>query len=255
MAKTKVLEKVEVQKALSPDKVPDAFRLGEMGQIGYNVFAGVPQNELKSDLNFPTSLQTFKQMSYHSAVASSAKLFELVVSKATWKIKPPQGATKAEKKRAKLIEDMLHDMQDCTFNEFLTNACSAYIYGFSLFEKVFYKRIGGKYNDGITAVKKLAFRNQNTIYKWLFSEDGNDLTGVVQRIAGHNDFLQRYKSTDDIKLPRKKFLLFRTGQHNGSPIGRSPLIDAYVSWKFLTEIEKIEAQGMTRDLQGLPVNL
>ncbi len=244
--------KEEVVKALSESEKPDAFKLGEMGYIANSVFSGVPIDELKQDLIFPKSLNTFKQMQYHSAVASSIKLFELVAGKSTWKIKYPNKATKSEKKKADMVWDWLNSMQDQSFNDFLASACSAYTYGFSIFEKVYIPSTEER--GKIAGIKKLSFRNQNSVSKFLFSEDGNDITGVVQNISGLQDSFGRYKAKgNEVKLPRKKFLLLRVGQHNDSPIGRSPLVDAYVSWKFLTELEKIEAQGIARDLQGLPV--
>lgn len=246
--------KKEVVKALSESDKPDAFNLGEMGYLANPVFSGVPIDELKQDLVFPASLNTFKQMQYHSAVASSIKLFELVVSKSEWRVKYPRKATKSEKKRADLVWKWLNEMQDQSFSDFLQSACSAYTYGFSIFEKVYIP--SSEERGKIAGIKRLAFRNQRSVWKFLFSEDGNDITGVVQNISGLQDSFSRYnKKGNEVKLPRKKFLLLRVGQHNDSPVGRSPLVDAYVSWKFLTELEKIEAQGIARDLQGLPVKL
>ena len=35
------------------------FKLGEIGSPGLNIFAGISQEELKSDLNFPNNLKTY----------------------------------------------------------------------------------------------------------------------------------------------------------------------------------------------------
>jgi len=253
MPRTKVkTEAVEINKALNPYDTPSAFRLGELGYIANNNFSGIPQDELKSALNFPASLATFKEMSYHSAVASSIKLFELIASKSTWKIKPPVNATKSEKKKAEMIEGWLKNMKDQSFNDFLTEVCSAYTYGFSIFEKVYIPQEDSPRK--IAGIKRLGFRNQRSITKFHFSEDGNDVIGVRQNITALQDNFRRFTNKGNVvDLPRSKFLLFRVGQHCGSPVGKSPLIDAYVSWKFLTEIEKIEAQGLSKDLQGIPL--
>lgn len=243
-----------VEKAISPQDQPEAFRLGELGYLANPVFSGIPIDETKTDLTFPQSLRTFKEMSYHSAVASSIKLFELIVSKATFKVKPPQGATKSEKKKAKTIQQWLENMQDQSFNDFLRDACSAFENGFAIFEKVYTPDPTGK--EKIGGIKRLGFRNQRSITKFVFSEDGNDLIGVKQNITGIQDSFIRYdKRGAEVVIPRSKMLLVRIGRHSGSPVGRSPLCDAYVAWKFLTEIEKIEAQGLAKDLQGLPVKL
>jgi len=48
-------------------------------------------------------------------------------------------------------------------------------------------------------------------------------------------------------------MLFRAGKHKGDPYGKSPLRDAYLAWRFLSVIEEIEANGVAKDLAGLPV--
>lgn len=253
----KKTEPADILKAVSPLNVPDSFRLNEMGGSGFPVFAGVPQEELRRELNFPQSIQTFKEMQLHSAVAASLKLPELLISKADYKLKPPENATKKELKQTELVKEMLDDMQDCSFDEFLVSVSSALAYGFCITEKVFYRRnkkSGSKYNDNLIGIKKLAYRNQTTIQRFLFSDDGNDLTGCVQNLSGHSDFFSRLANKgNEIKLPRSKFMLFRTGQHNGNPVGKSPLINAYTAWRFLVELEKIEAQGVAKDLNGVPM--
>jgi hypothetical protein len=47
--------------------------------------------------------------------------------------------------------------------------------------------------------------------------------------------------------------LFRTGKHRGDPFGKSPLRDAYLAWRFLSALEELEATGVAKDLNGLPV--
>lgn len=48
-------------------------------------------------------------------------------------------------------------------------------------------------------------------------------------------------------------MLFRAGKHKGDPFGKSMLRDAYLAWRFLSVIEEIEANGVAKDLAGLPV--
>jgi hypothetical protein len=66
----------------------------------------------------------------------------------------------------------------------------------------------------------------------------------------------RYNSRllKEVILPRSKFMLFRAGKHKGDPFGKSMLRDAYLAWRFLSVIEEIEANGVAKDLAGLPVN-
>lgn len=245
-----------IEKALQSD-APERFRMGEMGNLGLKVFNGVTNAELKRELNFPNNVQTYKEMSYHPAINAPLTLFENIISKATWLVVPPKDATEKEKNQCKLIESMMHDM-DQPWEDFIKDSLSSLRYGFAVHEKVYYRRYasnGSLFNDGVTGWKKIPIRAQESIDRFVFSEDGNDIIGVKQNLSRLNDTFGRYanRAESEIVIPRSKFLLFRTGNHRGDPYGVSPLRDAYLAWKFLTAMEDMEATGVAKDLQGLPV--
>ena len=245
-----------VQKAV--DDTPDRFKLSESGYLGLNVFNGVSNDELKRELNFPNSVNTYKQMSYHATINSALTLFENIVGKADWKFKPVPDATPEEINQAKIINEMMQDLTDQTWSEFICDAMSANMYGFSVHEKVYRRRLksnGSKYDDGVIGWKKLPIRNQETIEKFIFSEDGNEVKGVKQNLSPISDVYNRYSSrtNNEVILPRSKIMLFRAGKHKGDPFGKSMLRDAYLAWRFLSVIEEIEANGVAKDLAGLPV--
>lgn len=248
--------KKAIEKAVSPLDQPERFRMGEMGALGLRTFSGVTQDELKAELNWPRSINTFRDMSYHSAVNAPLTLFENIISKATWTYKPPADATEEEKEQAKIINQMMQDMEQ-PWSEFIRDVLSSNVFGFSVHEKVFrkrYKANGSLYDDGIIGWKKLPIRVQESISKFIFSEDGNEIIGVQQNLSSINDIYNRFsKRSNLINIPRSKFLLFRTGKHRGDPFGKSPLRDAYLAWRFLTALEELEATGVAKDLNGLPV--
>ena len=248
--------KKAIEKAVSPLDQPERFRLSEMGSLGLRTFSGVTQDELKAELNWPRSINTFRDMSYHSAVNAPLTLFENIISKATWTYKPPADATEEEKEQAKIINQMMQDMEQ-PWSEFIRDVLSSNVFGFSVHEKVFrkrYKANGSLYDDGIIGWKKLPIRVQESISKFIFSEDGNEIIGVQQNLSAINDIYNRFsKRSNLINIPRSKFLLFRTGKHRGDPFGKSPLRDAYLAWRFLTALEELEATGVAKDLNGLPV--
>ena len=244
-----------VTKAVS--EVPDRFKLGEAGYLGLKMFNGVSADELKRELNFPNNIKIYKEMSYHSAVNSSLTLFENIVGKATWTFKPPVNATAEEKKQCKIVQSMMDDM-DHTWAEFIRDILSMNVYGFSVHEKVYRRRLksnGSMFNDGYIGWKKLPIRSQETVQKFIFSDDGNDITGVKQVLTGVSDPYNRYekRAMNEIVMTRAKFMLFRAGRHRGDPYGKSPLRDAYLAWRFLTALEDLEAVGVAKDLNGLPV--
>jgi hypothetical protein len=236
---------------------PDRFRLSEMGNLGLSVFGGVPQSELKRELNFPNNIVTYKAMANHSAVNSALTLFDNLVGKASWNMVPPKDASDEEMKQCESIQEMLHDM-DHTWDEFIRDVLSMNLFGFSVHEKVYRKRYtsnGSKYNDGFIGWQKLPIRAQETIEKFLFSDDGNELTGVCQNISGVSDHYNRFNSraNKEVNLPISKVLLFRQGKHRGDPCGKSPLRDAYLAWRFLTALEDLEATSVSKDVSGIPV--
>lgn len=240
------------------DDTPERFKLSEAGYLGLNIWNGISQDELKKELNFPYSIKTYKQMTYHSTVNASLTLFDNLIGKVQWNFKPPKDATEEEKRQAEIINEMMHDMQDQTWQEFISEALSSNVFGFSVHEKVYRRRSksnGSKYNDNIIGWKRLPIRNQETIEKFIFSEDGNDVIGVKQNLSTISDQYNRYtnRTLKEVVLPRSKIMLFRAGKHKGDPFGKSMLRDAYLAWRFLTVIEEIEANGVAKDLAGLPV--
>lgn len=240
------------------DDTPERFKLSEAGYLGLNIWNGISQDELKKELNFPNSIKTYKQMTYHGTVNSALTLFDNLIGKVQWNFKPPKDASEEEKRQAEIINEMMHDMQDQTWQEFVSEALSSNVFGFSVHEKVYRRRSksnGSKYNDNIIGWKRLPIRNQETIEKFIFSEDGNDVIGVKQNLNTVSDQYNRYTSRTlkEVVLPRSKIMLFRAGKHKGDPFGKSMLRDAYLAWRFLTVIEEIEANGVAKDLAGLPV--
>lgn len=238
---------------------PDRFKLGESGYLGLNVWNGVSNDELKKELNFPGSLKTFKQMSYHSTINAALTLYESLISKATWVVKPPIDATQEEKDQAQFIRECMDDMEH-SWKEFVKDALSMNVFGFSVHEKVYRRRLksaGSKFDDGKIGWKKLPIRTQETISKFLFSDNGNEIRGVKQDVRLVADPYSRFanRPTSEVILPMSKVLLFRTGRHRGDPYGKSPLRDAYLAWRYLAVIEEIESNGIAKDLAGLPVNL
>ena len=117
------------------------------------------------------------------------------------------------------------------------------------------KSTGSKFDDGLIGWKKLPIRNQESIEKFIFSDDGNEILGVKQNLTMIADSYSRYTNrlVKEVTLPINKVMIFKAGRHRGDPFGKSMLRDAYLAWRYLTALEEIEANGVARDLQGMPV--
>lgn len=245
-----------IQKASNLDK-PEKFQLSEVGYSGNRMFDGVTQEETIRDLNFPNSLTTFREMSYHPAVNTPLSLYNSMISKAKFRIIPPKDASKKEKKQAEILETMFDDMET-PMEDVVVDIMTMAIYGFSVIEKVYRRREkskGSAYDDGLIGIKKLALRNQESIDKFIFDKTGNDVIGVKQDISRLNDPYKRFANRLEMQviLPKSKFMLFNVGRNRTNPYGTSPLRDVYLPWKYLTTVEELEASGVAKDLQGTPI--
>ncbi len=239
------------------DEPIERFRLGEIGSLGLQLQYGISNDEVKRELNFPGSMATYQQMSYHPTINAALTLFDNLVSNVYWTFNPPADATEVEKEQCRKIQSMMNDMEH-SWGDFINDVMSSVQYGFSVHEKVYRRRLkefGSKFNDGVIGWKKLPIRNQGTITKFLFDPSGNDILGVEQDLTKVKDSFNRFSSRakSKVTLPKSKIMLFRSGKHRGSPYGRSPLRNAYLGWKFLTIIEEIESNAVAKDLVGLPI--
>jgi hypothetical protein len=88
-------------------------------------------------------------------------------------------------------------------------------------------------------------RPQRTLTDWKWNKKG-DVTYVTQQAWNDHE-------SGTIDIPIKKCLLFNTTGSSINPNGKSLFRNAYRDWYYRTNIEKIEAIGIERDLTGLPV--
>lgn len=250
---------------ISADFTPlPPFRQGEMGTLGLAVAGGRIIQEPRRNLRFPESMNTFQLMQRDPAIASSLNIIKMFVRRVKWTFRAPYGKENDPliKERVEFFNGLMDDM-DVSWNEFITSIMSMCIYGFAVHEKVYKKRTGkggkypSKYNDNLIGWAKMPTRAQPTLDKWYFDDDFNTVTGVRQNLSRMNRNLSlipnNSNSNDGFRrLPRSKFMLFKYDENCGSPEGRSPLLNAYVAWKYKVQIEEYEAVGVSRDLVGMP---
>lgn len=235
------------------------LRMGEQGYLGLRICNDMIYEEAREELRWPRSVQTYYEMANDATIASALSLFEMMISRVKWTVKVPKDASPELQKRAKFVEQCMHDMDHSWFS-FIKEVTSCFTYGFSVHEKVFRRRLtknGSRYNDGLIGIKKLPIRSQTTISKFLFDENGRELKYVVQDLglvpdASRYAGLLQKNPNGELKLTREKFLLFRTDVARDNPEGKSPLSKVYVSWRYMQEIKEQEAIGITRDLAGMP---
>lgn len=222
----------------------------EAGNSGLKVFGGYVVEDFDPTLRGIRGMRILREMQDTDPTVG-AILFVIgqSIRKIDWHVSPADQSIPSLLAQ-ELFESMLDDM-DHTWSEFIAELCSMFTYGFAPFEIVLKERKGAnaekskssRFKDGMIGIRKLALRGQDTILRWIFDADNNDVIGLVQM-----------PWTGGIRtIPIEKLLLFRTISTKNNPEGRSLLRNAYRPYYFRKRIEEIEAVGIERDLAGLPV--
>jgi hypothetical protein len=179
---------------------------------------------------------------------------ESLLRSVDWRVEP-YSEDPADLEAAEFLDQCRLDTSH-TWEDFIAEALSMAVYGWSFFEQV-YKIRGGpnetdskyrsKYSDRRIGWRKFAFRSQDSLHKWEFDPDGG-IKGIYQQPIG--DMIVHHPEM--IYIPIQKGLLFRTTSRKNNPEGRSLLRTAYRSWHYQTRLQEIEAIGIERDMTGLP---
>jgi len=221
-----------------------------IGQTGLLRSDGMIYEEWLPQLSGTRAMKVYREMRDNDAVIGSIMLaVESLIREVTWRV-VPSSQSESARQAALFLEQCLMDMSH-TFDDFIDEVLSMLPYGFALFEVVYKKRGGdscspkfkSRYDDGRVGWRKFSIRGQQTIWSWVFDDDGG-IRGAIQQAPPN------YRQ---VFLPIEKCLLFRTTTIKNNPEGRSMLRNAYRSYYFLKRIQEIEAIGIERDLAGLPV--
>ena len=249
----------EIKKAAN-DIVSDipTMSLGQKSYSGLNVIAGQIMEDANADLRWPQAMQTYKEMSRDATISPALNLVEMAVRQVPWTVKVPAGKEEELKEQKEFLEQVIDDM-DHPFSTFIARAATHNRFGFAAIEKVYRYRTkanGSKYNDNKIALKSLPIISQDSILSWTFSTDGRDVTGLVQEVnvPKSDDGGWTYSPTKEkVKIPRKKYMLFRNNPIKDTPEGESPLKDCYIAWRFKKALEEFESMGISTDLRGMKV--
>lgn len=234
----------------NPPKPDPLFYIAEVGSVGTFQFDGLVQDYAVPELSGSRGRRVYEKMRADATVSAIVFAIEMMLSRTDWTCiaSDPEDATAIE--YAEFFDSLRNDMS-LTWKTFISQVLSMLTYGWSFFEIVTKRRLGpdakvpSLYNDGKWGLRKLAFRDQDTLYQWNVSENG-ELQAMVQLVVSGIDSGMKI-------IPMRKGLLFRAGSWHDSPEGISPLRGAYTPWLLLQGINRAEAYGIERELNGLPV--
>lgn len=222
----------------------------QLGVSGLNYMGNNVYEEFLPHLRHPRAIKVYQEMSSNDPVIGAVLyMSEQLIRKTPWRVEAG-GSTQADLDAKQFLEECMHDMES-TWDDFLAEALSCFVYGFS-FHEIIYKyrrghssngRFNSQYNDHRIGWRDFAPRAQSTLLGWEFDEVGNP-TAFIQ---------QSPPRFDTTTIPISRGLLFRVQATKKNPEGKSLLRNAYRPWYFKKRIEEIEGIGIERDLAGLPV--
>ena len=232
----------------------DSDPMEEIGVTGLEEMGGYIHEEFLPQLRGRRSIQVFKEMRDNDPTVG-AMLFaiEMLIRQVEWRMEPASDDP-ADIDAAEFVDSCFEDMS-ATWDDTLSEILSMLAFGFSVLEEVYKVRAGdrgpssqqrSKFDDGRIGWAKLPIRAQETIERWLFDPETNELVGLLQ--IARPDYRPR-------EIPLSRFMLFRPQAHKQNPEGRSAIRNAYRPWFFKKRMEEIEGIGVERDLAGLPTAL
>jgi len=225
--------------------------LGEIGRTGLKRTAGYVDEEFLPVLKGTRAVKIYREMADNDPLVG-ALLFTItqLVRNVEWTVQPG-GKSKEDEEISEFIKSCMDDMEH-TWADFIGEALTCLIYGWSWHEIVYKKCMGpweedpikrSKHNDGKIRWRKLPIRSQDTLLRWVFDDRG-DVQAMMQMAP------PKYQT---VAVPYNRSLLFRFSPSKGNPEGRSLLRNAYRPWYLLKRLQESEAVGLERDLAGLPI--
>ena len=239
---------------MAEDKKINWAPTAELGGSGtFDSDGQVVDDDTLRELSGSRGRRIYTKMQYDGTITAILFAINMMLRRTKWTCVPWDRNMPEAMELATWYETLMEDMSN-TWEHFISNVLSMVPYGWSFFEIVYKRRLGrepggdkqpSKYDDGLWGVRKLAFRPQDTLDRWDLDQNGG-LRGMFQRIYTGPDAGEKY-------LPIDKALLFRAQYWKESPEGLSCLRGAYGSWLYLKGIDRAEAYGIERELNGLPV--
>jgi hypothetical protein len=222
-----------------------------IGTSGLKLTGGRIYEEFLPKLSGDKAVKVYDEMARNSSVVGTM-MFAItsMIKQTPWHIEPSDPHDQEAIDAAVFVEECLYDMSH-TWNEFLTEALTCLVHGWSFFEIVYKVRAGAsddkskssQYDDKRIGWRKMAPRAQDTRWEWVYGADG-ELEAMVQ--------MDNYAGKSAVTIPLDKAVHFRVGATKDNPEGWSLLRSAVVDWYFVKKLNEIEAIGIERDLTGLP---
>ena len=134
--------------------------------------------------------------------------------------------------------DAMNGMRHQSWRSHVTDALEAIEWGFAVSEITLEKRL-----DGRLWLRNVDPRGQDTLFAWEF--DDYDVATVFRQQSPNTGAL--------LDIPLDKCVHVTLQGRKGSPQGKPLLRYLHRDWRFLRNLEDLEAIGVERDVGGMPV--
>lgn len=230
----------------------------EIGTIGLNSIKAFTNFMQPYETRFPENIRTFKEMGEDPDVATALDATYIFVDRAFFDFTITSNVkSAASRKAAKFIDYTLRNMQ-APLRQYVRSLLTYKQFGFAFAEKVFELDEDPKSPYfGYYRISKLAFRPQDTIdvsKPFNYSGDGRTILTVNQNITG--SMLTPGMSQGLLgrkEIPIDKVIYVGSNITENNPLGVSPLVAVYRSWREKSLIQEYEVVGVSKDLGGMPV--
>ena len=152
--------------------------MAEIGRIGQKRWNGVFHEEFLRELQGIRGVEVYREMANNDdTIGAILFAIKMLIRHTVWNIEPGGDSAK-DREAAEFIESCMDDMQS-TWTDTISEILSFLVYGWSLHEIVYKRRMGktrnprtnSKYSDGLIGWQKLPIRSQDTLYKWEYDTD------------------------------------------------------------------------------------
>jgi len=205
----------------------------EIGSTGLANFSGQIQADFLRELRGIEGFKRFEEMRLNSAVIGGLLLaIRQPVLAMEW-----QPASENENDpRLEILQEAIDNMS-YSWRDHVGEALLFLPFGYYPFEIIYERGENGR-----MLWRKFSPRGQDTITRWVFSDEG-----------GIEGFYQRVRFTEEKFIPIEKTILYRINVERNNPEGRSILRTAWTSYYYAKYIAQSEAIGIERGMDGFPV--
>ncbi len=222
-------------------------RSNTVGAVGTLFFSGlITGEEYNSDLQGDKAIATYDRMwRSNGQIAAVIRVCVLPLLEAEWSVQPASDDPN-DVLVAQFVSDNLLTGMKTSWHGLLQEVLQGmYVYGFSVFEKLWTIS-----PDGMIRLLRLAPRLQRTIYRW-FPDPEDDLDRVMQRVfvVGKDGVGGTFEFP---VIPATKLAVFTLNQLGNNFQGISLLRHAYTHWYYLNNLYQIDAIACERNGLGVP---